>query len=72
MSAKHKSSVEKGSPYLEIIEGVMVGAGWNIKSNTQVGIGRAEAQADIVIEGSLEISRLHFLLEYNTQTGSFT
>ncbi|MEE0419103.1 MAG: protein kinase [Lachnospiraceae bacterium] len=71
LSAKHKSSVEKGSPYLEIIEGVMVGAGWNIKSNTQVGIGRAEAQADIVIEGSLEISRLHFLLEYNTQTGSF-
>lgn len=58
-------------PYMEITGGLMEGARWTFPPDEQVSVGRSSSRSDIVIEGSVEISRQHFLLEYDSGNEGF-
>lgn len=57
--------------YVEVLDGIMKGAVWNFPGGELISIGRTAGKADIVLEGSREISKVHLLLEFRQETKQF-
>lgn len=66
--------------YLEVVEGIAgirPGTRWKLGNDVQVSVGRKGNKADIIIEGDsnderyYEISRKHFLVEFNSRNEQF-
>lgn len=58
-------------PYMEVQQGIMNGYRWEIPIDTPVKVGRSDGWSNIVLQGSQQISKVHFIVEYDSAKNQF-